>query len=91
MLVGSEPDLGLAGICFNKIREREDTGNRIEIILFKDTRHLLFDLFEHIGNGDTGFFDILIACCTGKCDRLEIDTPDDGDIIGSKPDDIASS
>ena len=34
MLVSSEFDLGLTGICFNKIREREYAGNRIEIILF---------------------------------------------------------
>ncbi len=35
------------------------------------------------------FFDIIIGCCTGKRDRLEVNTPDYRDIFYRKPDNIA--
>ena len=88
VLVGREADLRLARVSLDKVREWQDAGNRVKIILPEYARHLFLDLFEHIGDGDPGFPDILIACSTGECNRLEVHAPDHGYITGSKADDI---
>ena len=89
MLVSSKTNLRPAGVCFDKVGEWQDAGNRVKIILLEYPRHLFFDLLEHIGNRDPGFPDIIIACSTGKCDRLEVHTPDHGYVTRGKTDDVA--
>ena len=89
VLVGGEPDLRPPGVGLDQVGEREDAGERVEIVLPEDAAHLLLDIPEDIGDGDPAFLEVVIARCAGKSDRLEVHTAYNRDMVYGKLDDIA--